>query len=251
MIQTPRRNRWAAVLLQPRWLALTLFVFLFVPLAIYLGMWQFDRDDERSTFNQDLIAQFNSPTQTLSPNIAYGDLADWAPLVATGQFDNDVDILVRRRTQDGYSGFYVLTPFMTSMGQSVLVNRGWVRAVGPASMAPEFPSPPQGETQIEGRWRLAETAEGPIPTDLPDYQVLSVDPTQIAAAYPEVGGVMADGYFQANDALAMGQNDSLMAVNVPTLSSGPHLGYALQWLIFGSIAVVGWVLLLKREVRQK
>ena len=33
----------------------------------------------------------------------------------------------------------------------------------------------------------------------------------------------------------------------PELTDGPHLGYALQWFAFGSIALIGWVILVRRE----
>ena len=33
----------------------------------------------------------------------------------------------------------------------------------------------------------------------------------------------------------------------PELTDGPHLGYAFQWFAFGTIALVGWVILVRRE----
>ena len=32
------------------------------------------------------------------------------------------------------------------------------------------------------------------------------------------------------------------------LTDGPHLGYALQWFAFASIAAMGWTILVRREV---
>jgi surfeit locus 1 family protein len=36
---------------------------------------------------------------------------------------------------------------------------------------------------------------------------------------------------------------------LPELSEGPHLGYALQWFAFATIALVGYVVLLRRGRR--
>jgi cytochrome oxidase assembly protein ShyY1 len=261
-VTTPtRKNRWAAVLLQPRWVALTFFVVLFVPLAVYLGFWQFDRGDERDDFNQDLLSQLTSPPRAIDDSVDLDSLATWAPIVVSGQFDTATDILVRRRTQGGYSGYYVLTPFRIDEQTSVLVNRGWLRAVGAASINPAVPPAPTGTLELKARWRPAETTQGPVPTDLPAYQIVAIDPSQIADTYPEVGSVISEGYLQSEIAQQVEgvlSTDSagsgvtpLQPINLPTLSSGPHLGYAIQWLIFGSIAIVGWVILLKREVRPK
>ena len=37
----------------------------------------------------------------------------------------------------------------------------------------------------------------------------------------------------------------------PELTDGPHLDYALQWFAFATIAVVGYAVLLRREVRDE
>lgn len=227
---------------------MTGFVVLFVPLAIYLGMWQFDRGDQRDEFNQDLLAQLRSQPKPLQTASDLATLVEWAPIVSTGEFDTNTDILVRRRTQDGLNGFYVLTPFETSNGQLLMVNRGWLRAVGAASFSPDVPLAPAGTQELTTRWRGSEMAYGPLPADLPNYQVSTVDLGQIAQEYPEVGDIVTKGYLQSETALG---GDDLQPVRLPALSAGPHLGYALQWLIFGSIAIVGWVLLLKREVKPR
>ncbi len=261
MTTPTRKNRWAAVLLQPRWVALSFFVVLFVPLAVYLGAWQFDRGDERDEFNQDLLSQLTSQPRAIDDTVDLDSLETWAPIVVSGKFDAATDILVRRRTQGGYSGYYVLTPFRIDEQALVLVNRGWLRAVGAAATNPVVPPAPTGTVELKARWRPAEISQGPVPTDLPPYQIVAIDPSQIADTYPEVGSVISEGYLQSETAQQVedvispeGANSGitpLQPVNLPALSSGPHLGYAIQWLIFGSIAIVGWVILLKREVRPK
>jgi len=36
----------------------------------------------------------------------------------------------------------------------------------------------------------------------------------------------------------------------PALDNGPHLSYAIQWFSFAVIAVVGTILLLKKQARE-
>jgi hypothetical protein len=37
----------------------------------------------------------------------------------------------------------------------------------------------------------------------------------------------------------------------PSLSSGPHVAYAFQWLTLGLIAIVGYVILARTEVQRR
>jgi surfeit locus 1 family protein len=38
-------------------------------------------------------------------------------------------------------------------------------------------------------------------------------------------------------------------IPAPDLDDGPHLAYAVQWFIFSTLAVVGWVVVVRREVK--
>ena len=35
----------------------------------------------------------------------------------------------------------------------------------------------------------------------------------------------------------------------PVLDDGPHLGYAVQWIIFSICAVIGWFLIVRKTVK--
>ena len=43
------------------------------------------------------------------------------------------------------------------------------------------------------------------------------------------------------------QADGLTPIPLPDLTEGPHLSYAMQWVLFAVVAVVGFVLLVRRE----
>ena len=40
-----------------------------------------------------------------------------------------------------------------------------------------------------------------------------------------------------------------MPAPLPELTEGPHLNYAIQWFAFATIAAVGYVILVRREVK--
>ena len=45
--------------------------------------------------------------------------------------------------------------------------------------------------------------------------------------------------------------DLPVAIGPPQLTEGPHLSYAGQWFTFATIALVGYVVLVRREVRDR
>ena len=53
------------------------------------------------------------------------------------------------------------------------------------------------------------------------------------------------------DALSSNPTDDarLAPVAAPTLSSGPHLSYTVQWILFSLCAIGAWALLVRRALR--
>jgi cytochrome oxidase assembly protein ShyY1 len=37
---------------------------------------------------------------------------------------------------------------------------------------------------------------------------------------------------------------------VPTIDEGRNISYAIQWLIFATVAIAGWFVFLRREARE-
>lgn len=60
------------------------------------------------------------------------------------------DVLLRMQSVDGELVYQALRAFRTDSGDSLLVNRGWVR-VGDDNAVPDFPSAPTGQLTIIAR----------------------------------------------------------------------------------------------------
>jgi len=41
----------------------------------------------------------------------------------------------------------------------------------------------------------------------------------------------------------------LTPIPLPELDEGPHLSYAIQWFTFSALAVIGWVLVVRKTAR--
>ena len=237
-----------AFLRQPRWLALGFLVLLVVPSFALLSRWQLHRLDEQRAANAVIehnAAQAPVPVDTVmtagaSP-ASVGDSAAWRPVTATGHYDVAGQALVRKRPYEGANGFWVATPFVTTSGSVLVVNRGWLEASGGAGAVQDVPPPPAGEVTLVGRVQPSQDAPDPQPGDLPDGQVTDLDVglvTGTAEAYPGYVDLVSSDPAQAG---------GLVPWPMPDLSEGNHLSYAMQWIVFAAIAVGGFVLLVRRE----
>ena len=236
-----------AFLRQPRWLALAFLIVLVVPSFILLSRWQLSRLDQRRHYNAVVTAnaaQAAVPVGTVmapgSPTSAIGDPQTWRQVTATGHYDTAREVLVRRRPLQGANGFWVATPLVTDSGAVLVVNRGWIEAVGGAGAVQPVPPPPSGPVTVVGRVQPSQDAPSPQPSDLPAGQVTDLDVALVggSGAYPGYVDLVSSDPTQAS---------GLTPIPLPELDEGPHLSYAVQWILFAVVAVTGFVLLVRRE----
>ncbi|SFQ16851.1 Cytochrome oxidase assembly protein ShyY1 [Amycolatopsis arida] len=238
-------------LLRPSWLALTLVVFGFATLCFtLLAPWQFDRHAERSARNAALQESFTAPPRPLAEVLPEGRAPDehtqWQRVTLTGHYLPEHEVVARLRTVQGEPAFEVLTPLRTGTGAVVLVDRGYVRPDDRLDVPP-YPAPPAGEVRVVGRVRMDET--DPKARDaFADESTggrphsYSVDSRVVARAS---GLDLRPGYVQ----LEADQPGVLGALPLPQLDAGPFLSYALQWIAFGVMALLGWLYFTVRELR--
>ena len=239
-------------LLRPGWVALTVGVLLFATACFtLLAPWQFHRHEEKRALNEAVRSSFQVPPQPI--DAAPPDTPQWRQVVLTGSYVADAEVIARLRTVQGEPAFEVLTPMRLTSGDTVLVDRGFLR---PASgrgtgvrgnQVPDYPAPPAGVVTVVGRLRHDEgNPENRQPlTDGGRRQVYTVDAATVSAATGLDG--LRQGYVQLNAE----QPGVLGALPLPRLDAGPYLSYALQWLVFGTMALVGWVLMARRELHEQ
>lgn len=231
---------------QPRWIVFTLLVPIGVALCLLAADWQYQRHVDRSA--QDALADANSAnsavplTEVVTPTQPLLESDSYRQVVVQGEFDADATVLVRRRVLNGSPGYWVVTPLQTGSGK-VQVLRGWVATSGDALTSPSVAPPPEGTITLVGWLRASETLPDPAPTDLPPGQVAALDTAVLNG--PD------GGYLPVVVAMAMEPVDpaGLTPVPVPNPGLGPHLAYSWQWLAFGAMLPIGWVILARRELR--
>lgn len=237
-----------------QWVCLTLIALALIPVMIKLGFWQYHRHEHRVAQNQLIEANLRAKpvpvTEVTSPGHRVPRADFWRAVTATGTYDTGHEVVVRMRTDnDDKVGFHVLTPLVLSDGRVVLVNRGWVPGGDDPRAYPPVPAAPAGEVTVTGRLKADETSGGSGIKDrkgLPDRQVMLINSGQQAEylGRPVLGGYLeltAPSPEAGPETVADPDHDSI----------GPHMAYAVQWWLFTAAVPVGWVVLVRREKRDR
>lgn len=172
-------------------------------------------------------------------------------MTATGHFDTADEVVVRRRTSsDGTVGYHVLTPFVLTNGKTVLINRGWIPDNGSQMTLPKIPAAPKGDLTVTGRLMADQTTAASGIRNvkgLPPRQVMLISSAQQAKA---LGRPVLGGYIEQTAPEPRGDSPEL--IPTPEHSDiGPHMAYAVQWWLFTAGVPIGWVVLVRREKRDR
>lgn len=233
-----------AFLLRPKWIAFHVLVASAIVLMIWLGFWQLSRLEERREFNDVVAARIDQPPVPLQELLPTADAdpeaVEWRQVTVSGTYLDD-QIVWFNRSQDGLAGDNVLTA-LVSGDDTVVVNRGFV------VLGSDIPAAPDGEIEVLGRIRipserrlggLTDSADGPV------TEVRRVDLELLSAQLP---GDVAPVYLDLIGSVPNVAPTDPTPVPAPTLDEGPHLSYAVQWFIFATAVLVGWVLAVRRSL---
>lgn len=118
--------RFGSFQFSPKLWAIVLYLLVFVCM-LWLGNWQLGRAALKVSLREAAVIATNEPA---TPIEAIPDLEKAASayqrVAITGHYDPARQFLWDNRTHKGVAGLEVIVPFKTSMGQWVLINRGWL-----------------------------------------------------------------------------------------------------------------------------
>jgi surfeit locus 1 family protein len=213
-------------------IALLLIIF-----CLWGSQWQYHRGVDRHARNaviQDRIAQ--SPIELKSVSGALADF-EWQTVSVEGIFDNEKQILLRNRYNDGKYGYEVLTLFKSTANKSFWVDRGWVQAGATATTPPVITEVPTSQVSITGRLRLDSS--------LPRGSFFAL-PGKGEGLVSELNAQSQLNTEKFYIDLLSGSEPSLtpdVTAQLPELSDGPHMAYALQWIFFAGLVIYGRILI--------
>lgn len=233
-----------------RWTGYIAVAILFAIACGFLSHWQFSRNDERAEQLALVDANYDAEPLPYSEAIPPGQALDagdeWQPVVLQGGYLADEQVLVRNRAHGGTAAFEVLVPFQTDDGRIVVVDRGWVPPGRDQPEPDEVPAPPEGDVTVIARLRPAE----PVPASgrsAPEGQVPTIN-IELVEAQTALSGLDESAY-----AVLVSEDPAPatrpQALSSPSEDPGPHLSYAIQWILFAimGFAFIGYVI--RTEIR--
>jgi cytochrome oxidase assembly protein ShyY1 len=211
--------------------------------CLWASQWQYHRGEDRKTRNDNIETQIKFPAVDLLALSSDVNAHEWRTVTTSGTFDANQQILLRNRYFEGKYGYAVLTRFTTDGGDSIWVDRGWVAAGASATVAPETPSVPRGVVSITARLRLDSSLPSGSFFALP----INRDGDLISKLNAQSGSDSEDYYLDLISGSLPELTPSAPS-QIPSLSDGPHLAYAVQWILFAGLVVYGRYLIRKMDL---
>lgn len=242
-------------LLRPKMIGAHLLVVVLVFTMLNLSAWQFRRLDQRKAFNAEVRERSSVDPVDLATLVdAKPDDIEWRHVVARGTFRAGTVVTVTNRSQDSTAGVDVLQALDFTVGAKtyvVVVNRGFV------PLDTKAPDAPSGSVDFLARIRtsqerriggLTDAATGTL-TEIQRVDVPRLAQQMAATSDQTVLPFYVDVLEYAKSVNVT--SDLPARVADPEPSNGPHLSYAIQWILFSGCAIAAWVMLVRRALRSQ
>jgi cytochrome oxidase assembly protein ShyY1 len=231
-------------LLRPRWIAGHLLVLVLTVSFIAAGFWQLSRNDQKHRKVREARAAYAAPAPDVTATSAPGSRVQ-----ATGRYDPAYEVLLRNQVQNGHDGVHVLTPLVFTDGTAVIVDRGWVAALGDRNES-RIIEAEGGPVIVRGIARSSSplSAQDAVTKTGGVLSLPRVDLARIGAGVPyrlkpRWIEVQSQTPAPAKGAPALPQPPSPDQVN--------HMQYAIQWFSFALIGIIGWPIALLAFSRRR
>jgi len=231
------------------WVKWAVLVISFTTACWFLSQWQFDRQEEVVGKNQLIEANYNAEPnaleEILTPDQNWDSSLEFRSATVTGRYIPEASYIVRNRPLNAYPGFLQLIAFETSQGSVIWIERGWLPTGSTADTPDLIPDVNNDERSLEIRLRPAEPD---LDRTAPEGQLSSIYLDEASLKLNK-----ANVYTQAYGRLKFETPEAPrgQAIPKPILSEGNHLSYALQWILFGLMAIGAVFWTLSQERRRK
>jgi surfeit locus 1 family protein len=221
-------------------------------LFVRLGFWQLERHTQRGDFNREFAAAAQGPPVELpGPELSRvraepGSFA-YRPAVASGIPRPAEAFLLRGRTRQGQPGVHLMLPLLLEDGSLLVVDRGWLPSPDAvrADPSPFLVGLPERFEGILFSLHPEEDLARPIRVEVNGREVASVARLEPSALRAELAAEPLPVYLRETP--SADRPGPPFATAAPEPDAGPHLSYAVQWFSFAVIALVGLLILWRRE----
>ncbi|MCW8926715.1 MAG: SURF1 family protein [Xanthomonadales bacterium] len=225
-------------------LPVTLILALLAVLFASLGSWQIRRAAEKA-----ILETEHQHAPSLALDTALATERRFARVETSGHYDPQRHILLDNQLWQGRGGVHVFTPFVTSSGTAILVNRGWLPLPPDRRELPAVPTPAE-EVTVRGMLndfpvpgRMVGEADR-LETDRWPQLVTYMRHADIARV---LGLPLETHIIQLSRDAEHGFEDRDW--KPVFLSAERHRAYAFQWYALLAACVILWLLVSLRKTR--
>lgn len=211
----------------------TLIALSLILLCLWAAQWQYHRGVDRHARNNLIVEQSRLPEVKLSELTGNIDSFEWRKISIQGSFDDENQILLRNRYTEGVYGFEQLTLFVFEE-RRIWVDRGWIKAGSNATIPPLLQRTNENIVNITGRLRLDSS--------LPQGKFFAVSNNaqrDLVSQLDARKGIQTEDFYIDLITVSDTAMNPDVPVELPELSDGPHMAYALQWIFFAGLVIYG------------
>lgn len=219
-----------------------------------LSNWQWHRLSDRQDYNLQIQSQIDKAPVELSEVVSIDSNSktvsansQWRTVEMTGVWLTEQQVLVRKKSLESNLGLWVVTPLKLQDGTIIMINRGWTAAANSAVDSPAVAELPSGIIEVLGRVREVQQRTKPAPTDLPEGQVDRIIPLEIV----DNPNTVSNAYVEMTASRPESKSSDIRTLPEPEVTEGAHRSYALQWMFFEIMTIIGWVILVRNEVMEQ
>jgi cytochrome oxidase assembly protein ShyY1 len=211
----------------------TLVALLLILLCLWAAQWQYHRGVDRHARNTLIIEQSLLPAVELGELTGNIDSFEWRTISFQGVFDDKNQILLRNRYSEGVYGFEQLTLFEFDQ-RKIWVDRGWIKAGSNATIPPQLQQTTDKSVRITGRLRLdSSLPQGKF------FAVANNAQRDLVSQLDARKGIQTEDFYIDLISVSDTAMNPDVPVELPELSDGPHMAYALQWVFFAGLVIYG------------
>ncbi len=215
----------------------TLATLVLLPVLLSLGMWQWHRADYKRGLQKAYAEQSDTSPLSLAEALSDPEGRRYFPLSISGHYLADRQFLVDNQFYQHQLGYYVLTPFVTDDGKTLLVNRGWVarEAAGKIQLG-------EGHLRLKGRVGTAPAKTFLLGENI--YPGSTWPKTIQAIKLPDLSASLNTPLEPVILLLSpLAANGFTREWQPQGLTPEKHMGYAVQWFAFATLLMVLFVVL--------
>lgn len=217
----------------------TLIAILLIGLCLWAAQWQYQRGVDRHARNTVIAKQSVMAPVNLSELKRGAASIEWRTITLRGNFDEANQILLRNRYNEGVYGFEQLTLFAFE-DRKIWVDRGWIKAGANATITPRLQETTSEDIEITGRIRL----DSSLPRGR-FFAVANNSEKNLVAQLDARKGIQTENFYLDLISTSIPAMNPDAPAELPELSDGPHMAYALQWLFFAGLIIYGRRLIYK------